>query len=33
VTYEDGRKGSIKATLKLMDAEVVPVSSGKVAAE
>ncbi len=32
VTYEDGRKGSIKATLELRDAAVVPVAS-KVAAE
>ncbi|PIE09667.1 MAG: long-chain fatty acid--CoA ligase [Rhodobacterales bacterium] len=32
VTYEDGRKGSIKATLDLRDAEVFPVAS-KVAAE
>ena len=27
VTYEDGRKGKIKATLKVVDAEVVPVSA------
>ncbi len=34
VTYEDGRKGSISATLKIIDAEVVPVEApGKVAAE
>ncbi|GGE52366.1 AMP-binding protein [Actibacterium pelagium] len=33
VTYEDGRKGSIKATLELRDAAVVPVASNKVAAE
>ncbi|MGR3492142.1 MAG: AMP-binding protein [Shimia sp.] len=33
VTYEDGRKGSIKATLELMDAEVVPVAEQRVAAE
>ncbi|CUH65176.1 Long-chain-fatty-acid--CoA ligase FadD15 [Thalassovita gelatinovora] len=33
VTYEDGRKGSISATLKLIDAEVVPVTTRKVAAE
>ncbi|MDX1781591.1 MAG: long-chain fatty acid--CoA ligase, partial [Thalassovita sp.] len=33
VTYEDGRKGSISATLKLIDAEVVPVTTQKVAAE
>ncbi|WP_147127159.1 AMP-binding protein [Shimia ponticola] len=33
VTYEDGRKGSIKATLKLMDAATVPVGTMKVAAE
>ncbi|WP_422048328.1 AMP-binding protein [Shimia sp.] len=32
VTYEDGRKGSIRATLELRDAAVVPVAS-KVAAE
>ncbi len=32
VTYEDGRKGSIKATLKLCDAKVQPVAT-KVAAE
>ncbi|MRU15982.1 long-chain fatty acid--CoA ligase [Roseovarius sp. A21] len=34
VTYEDGRKGSISATLKIVDAEVSPVAApGKVAAE
>ncbi|WP_323784453.1 AMP-binding protein [Thalassovita sp.] len=33
VTYEDGRKGSISATLKLIDAEVAPVTTQKVAAE
>lgn len=33
VTYEDGRKGSISATLELRDAAVVPVSQHKVAAE
>lgn len=33
VTYEDGRKGSISATLKIVDAEVVPVAQKKVAAE
>lgn len=33
VTYEDGRKGSIKATLTLCDAAVVPVATNKVAAE
>jgi len=34
VTYEDGRKGSISATLQIVDAEVVPVEApGKVAAE
>lgn len=33
VTYEDGRKGSISATLELRDAEVVPVAEHKVAAE
>jgi long-chain acyl-CoA synthetase len=32
VTYEDGRKGSIKATLELRDAQVVPVAT-KLAAE
>ena len=33
VTYEDGRKGSIKATLEIRDAKVVPVETQKVAAE
>ncbi|MEO1677555.1 MAG: AMP-binding protein [Pseudomonadota bacterium] len=33
VTYEDGRKGSIKATLEIRDAAVAPVASAKVAAE
>ncbi|WP_319824976.1 AMP-binding protein [Thalassovita sp.] len=33
VTYEDGRKGSISATLKLIDAAVVPAKPHKVAAE
>ncbi len=33
VTYEDGRKGHISATLELRDAEVQPVSPHKVAAE
>ncbi len=33
VTYEDGRKGSISATLKIVEAEVVPVAQEKVAAE
>jgi len=33
VTYEDGRKGSISATLEIVDAPVVPVGSQKVAAE
>ncbi len=33
VTYEDGRKGSIKATLEIRDAKVVPVVPQKVAAE
>ena len=33
VTYEDGRKGSIKATLEIRDAKVLPVSPQKVAAE
>jgi len=32
VTYEDGRKGSIKATLSIRDAKIVPVES-KIAAE
>ena len=27
VTYEDGRKGSIKATLEIREAKVVPVSA------
>jgi long-chain acyl-CoA synthetase len=33
VTYEDGRKGSIKATLELRDAAVVPVEGQMVAAQ
>ncbi|MDM7255935.1 MAG: long-chain fatty acid--CoA ligase [Paracoccus sp. (in: a-proteobacteria)] len=33
VTYEDGRKGAIRATLKLEDAKVFPTASQKVAAE
>ena len=33
VTYEDGRKGSIKATLEIRDARVLPVAPQKVAAE
>ena len=33
VTYEDGRKGSISATLEIVDAPVMPVASLKVAAE
>lgn len=33
VTYEDGRKGSISATLEIRDATVVPVTPQKVAAE
>ncbi|MFY0679264.1 MAG: AMP-binding protein [Thalassovita sp.] len=33
VTYEDGRKGSISADLSLIDADVVPVTTKKVAAE
>ena len=33
VTYEDGRKGSISATLEIRDAKVVPVTPQKVAAE
>ena len=33
VTYEDGRKGKIKATLEIRDAKVVPVTPKAVAAE
>ncbi|OAN77392.1 long-chain fatty acid--CoA ligase [Sulfitobacter sp. EhC04] len=33
VTYEDGRKGSISATLKVIDAKVQPVETRQVAAE
>ena len=33
VTYEDGRKGYISATLQIRDAAVVPVKAAKVAAE
>ena len=33
VTYEDGRKGSISATLEIVNAPVVPVAQQKVAAE
>ncbi|MGR3802619.1 AMP-binding protein [Marinibacterium profundimaris] len=33
VTYEDGRKGAISATLEIRDAAVVPVATQKVAAE
>ena len=33
VTYEDGRKGSISATLKIVEAEVIPTQTQKVAAE
>ena len=33
VTYEDGRKGSISATLQIRDAKVQPVKAQKVAAE
>ncbi|MGR3376638.1 AMP-binding protein [Salipiger abyssi] len=33
VTYEDGRKGKIKATLTIMDAQVVPVAPPAMAAE
>ena len=33
VTYEDGRKGSISATLEIRDAKVQPVTTQKVAAE
>jgi long-chain acyl-CoA synthetase len=33
VTYEDGRKGKIRATLEIRDAEVAPVATQKVAAE
>jgi long-chain acyl-CoA synthetase len=33
VTYEDGRKGAISATLSIVDAKVVPVTPQQVAAE
>ncbi len=33
VTYEDGRKGKIRATLQICDAKVMPISSPQVAAE
>lgn len=33
VTYEDGRKGMISATLEIRDAKVVPVTASKIAAE
>ncbi len=33
VTYEDGRKGSISATLQVVRADVVPMETRKVAAE
>ena len=33
VTYEDGRKGAISATLEVRDAKVMPVASKKMAAE
>jgi long-chain acyl-CoA synthetase len=33
VTYEDGRKGKISATLEIRDAKVVPVTATKIAAE
>jgi len=33
VTYEDGRKGRIKATLKIEDAEVVTPTGQRMAAE
>ncbi|MDE4132432.1 AMP-binding protein [Phaeobacter sp. QD34_3] len=33
VTYEDGRKGAISATLTIVDAKVVPVTTQQVAAE
>lgn len=33
VTYEDGRKGKISATLNIRDAKVVPVTASKIAAE
>ena len=33
VTYEDGRKGSIKATLEIREARVLPVATKKIAAE
>jgi len=33
VTYEDGRKGKIKATLRIADADIVPVAGQRMAAE
>jgi long-chain acyl-CoA synthetase len=33
VTYEDGRKGRIRATLNVLDAAVVPVGAQRMAAE
>ena len=33
VTYEDGRKGSISATLEMRDAKVFATAANKVAAE
>ena len=33
VTYEDGRKGAISATLEIRDAAVMPAAARKVAAE
>jgi len=33
VTYEDGRKGKISATLQIIDAAVVPVDGTRMAAE
>jgi len=33
VTYEDGRKGSIKATLSIRDAAVVPAGQQRMAAQ
>jgi len=33
VTYEDGRKGKITATLEIRDAKIVPVTTTKIAAE
>ncbi|HHX91831.1 MAG TPA: hypothetical protein GX700_19115, partial [Paracoccus sp.] len=33
VTYEDGRKGTLKATLELRDAKVFSAQSARIAAE